>query len=134
MASKEHQILVNSLAQALEDKEGITITHVDIDNDPQYFDEKYKNLSTPPKHGDHIPDLQGKKDGMIHLGEAEIDLNDSNVDAQLKGLSNRVMKGADTPVPFHIIVPKSLKDDLYKKLGELGLNDKVKSGQIHVWS
>lgn len=134
MTSEQHQRLVNSLAKALEEQKGITIEFVDIDGTPQFFNDKYKKLETPPQHGDYIPDLQGKKDGIIHLGEAEIDLNDDNVDGQLKTFSNLVMKGTNTPVQFHIIVPKEIKNDLYDKIAKLGLNDKLKSGQITVWS
>jgi hypothetical protein len=36
-----HQRLLNSLAKAMENQ-GITITHVDIDETPEYFDEKYR--------------------------------------------------------------------------------------------
>lgn len=136
MASEEHQILVNSLAKALETQKGVTITHIDIDGTPEFFDDKYKNLETPPEHGDdkRIPDIQGVKDGVIHLGEAELDLNDENVDSQLKTFSGLQMTKTGIAVPFHIIVPKNLEKDLHQKISDLGLDSKVKTGQLTVWT
>lgn len=133
MASEEHQILVNALAKALEEQRGVTITHVDIDGDSQFFDEKYRELPTPGDHGG-MPDLQGKDTkGLLHLGEAEIDIDDENVEAQLKAFSNRVMNGTETKVPLHVIVPNGLRDQMENKIREIGLGDKLRT-QIFVWS
>ncbi len=134
MASEQHQLLVNNLALALEEKRGITITGIDIDGDAQIFDSKYRNLSAPSDHGG-IPDLEGEdSSGTTHLGEAEIDVNDSNVEQQLKTFSNRVMNGTKTPVPLHVIVPKELREDMVSKIREIGLGDKLDDGRISVWS
>jgi len=133
MVSSEHQKMLNKLATALE-KEGVTITHLDIDNMPEHFDEKYKNLPTPAEIEGHIPDLNGIKNNLIHLGESKIDIyGDENIDSQLKIFSNNVMKEGNKPVPLHIIVPKSKENDLRKKISELDLNHKLKSGQIMIW-
>ena len=136
MASEEHQRLVNSLAKALETQRSVTITHVDIDGTPEFFDDKYKDLETPEKHGNDglTPDIQGIKDGVIHLGEAEIDLNDENVDSQLKTFSDLYVTKTGAIVPFHIVVPKQLEKDLYQKISDLGLNPKLKTGQLNVWT
>lgn len=134
MSSEQHQLLVNALALALEKQRGITITAIDIDGDPQFFDQKYRNLPTPADH-DGIPDLQGDDDnGIIHLGEAEIDVNDSNVEKQLKAFSNRVMKGTDISISLHVIVPKEIREDMESKIHQIGLGDKLDDGRITVWS
>ena len=134
MASKQHQQLVNSLALALEKHRGMTITAIDIDGDPQFFDQKYRDLPTPNDHNG-TPDLQGKdNNGVIHLGEAEIDVNDSNVEEQLKAFSSRTMKGTNTPVPLHVIVPKEIRDAMESKIRQIGLDDELNDGRITVWS
>ena len=133
MVSEEHQKLLNSLARVLEKKESVTITHLDIDGMPECFDEKYRNLPTPSERDHHIPDLEGKKDSLKHLGEAKISIEgDENLNDQFKIFSNRVMN--EKSIPFHIIVPKSLVKDVEKKLEELGLSDKYKAGVISIWS
>ena len=133
VVSKEHQELVNTLAKALESKEGITITHVAIQGTPEYFDEKYKKLPTPPEYDKRIPDLQGDKEGVTHIGEAEIDPDDDNVEDQLKAFSSWVMKEGEIPIPLHIIVPKEKEDDIIEKIKQAGLNDKLNK-KIFVWS
>jgi len=134
MASEQHQRLVNELARVLEEQKNVTITHVDIDGTPEFFDQKYKTLPVPKDHGG-IPDLQGKDtNGVIHLGEAEIDINDSNLDAQLEAFSNRVMNNSKKSIPFHIIVPKGIRDEMEKKIRQLGLGAKLDSGETSLWS
>ena len=97
----------------------MTITAIDIDGDPQFFDQKYRDLPTPNDHNG-TPDLQGKdNNGVIHLGEAEIDVNDSNVEEQLKAFSSRTMKGTNTPVPLHVIVQKKLETPWNLKFAKL---------------
>lgn len=132
MASEAHQRLLNSLARALE-KNGVEITHLDIDGGPRFFDEKYKNLPTPTEREGHIPDLEGKRDGLRHLGEAKIAIEgDDNLESQFKVFSSRQMN--DRPIPFHIVVPKSLRKDIEQKLYEIGLKEKWESGRISIWS
>jgi len=128
MASKEHQRMLNSLALALE-KEGVKITHLDIDGMLEYFEEKYRNLPTPTERDGHIPDLEGMQNGLKHLGEVKTDVyGDNNIDSQLNVFANRQMNGQS--IPLHITVPKALVDDLRKKLSELGLQESL----IRIWS
>jgi len=132
MESKKHQKLLNGLANGLE-KNGVTITHIDISGTPEYFDEKYRKLPTPKEREKRVPDLEGSKNGLKHLGEAKIDINsDSNIDSQLKIFSNRTIN--DKHVPLHIVIPPELKKDLKEKLKELELYDKYKKGQINIWT
>ena len=132
MESEEHQKLLNGLARGLE-KNGVEITHLDISGTPEFFDEKYRDLPTPTEREDHVPDLEGMKDGLRHLGEAKIDINnDSNIDSQLEVFANREIDGKD--IPLHIVIPKNLKEDLETKLKELGLYDKYDNKLISIWS
>lgn len=134
MVSEEHQRLVNSLAIALEEQREITITSIDIDGTPEFFDEKYRELQSPADHGG-IPDLQGKdQNGLIHLGEAEIDINDSNVEEQLNNFSSRLMEETNEKIPLHVIVPKEIKEEMKAKIREIGLGKKLDEGKITLWS
>lgn len=135
MASAEHQNLLNSLALALEQERGVTITHLDIDGTPEYFDAKYKNLNPPKQSGGHVPDLEGSDaSGLIHLGEAKTDImGDSNIDSQLRAFSNLQMSGDGRAVPLHIVIPKALEADLRQKLNDLGLDNKI-GNQITIWT
>ena len=134
MASEKHQRLVNTLALELETQHGIKITGIHIDGDPQLFDQKFRNLPIPNDH-EGIPDLQGEdSNGTIHLGKAEIDVNDSNVEEKLKSFSSRYMIGTKTPTPLHVIVPKETKEDMESKIRQIGLGDKLDFGIISVWS
>lgn len=67
MTSEAHQRLLNSLAKTME-KQGITITHMNIDGTPEYFDEKYRKLPIPKERDGYIPDLEGMKGALRHLG------------------------------------------------------------------
>lgn len=132
MASEEHQKLLNSLARGLE-KDGVEITHLDIDGDPQFFDAKYRNLPTPEKRNGHIPDLVGVKNGLRHLGEVKIAIEgDDNLESQFKVFSNRTMN--DKPIPLHIAVPERIKEETKQKLRDIGLGDKLDNGRIKIWS
>ncbi|MDE1826824.1 MAG: hypothetical protein KGH99_01655 [Thaumarchaeota archaeon] len=132
MTSAEHQKMLNSLAITLE-SQGITITHIDIAEMPEYFDEKYKNLPKPKERDGQTPDLEGMKGALRHLGEVKTDIKDDpNINAQIKAFTGREMNGKD--IPLHIVVPKELKKELEKKLYKLGLYEKCKKGSIKIWS
>jgi predicted transcriptional regulator len=109
MTLEAHQKLLNSLAKAME-HQGITITRLDIDGTPEYFDEKYRKLPVPKERDGYIPDLEGMKGALRHLGEAKIMIKgDENLDAQFRVFANREMNGKE--IPFHIAVPKSIKKE-----------------------
>lgn len=132
MTSEAHQRLLNSLAKTME-KQGITITHMNIDGTPEYFDEKYRKLPIPKERGGYIPDLEGMKGALRHLGEAKITIKgDENPDSQFKVFVNLEMNGKE--IPFHIAVPKSIKKEVEKKLYKLSLYDKYKKGIIKIWA
>ena len=133
MASARHQNLVNWLANAL-DSRGIQITAIDIDGAPEHFEQKFQNLPAPGQHGDSVPDLEGKdSNGVLHLGEAEVDMRAENLDSQLKQLSNRVMTNSNVPVPLHVVVPDNLKARMEAHIRNIGLGDRLASGRIRVW-
>jgi len=128
---ESHQKLLNSLAKSMENQ-GITITHIDIDGTPEYFDEKYRKLPIPKEREGYKPDLEGMKGALRHLGEAKIMIkDDKNLDSQFKAFTSLEMNGKE--IPFHIAVPKSLKKEIEKKLYKLGLYDKYKKGNIKIW-
>lgn len=132
MASEAHQKLLNSLAKSMEDF-GITITHLDIDGTPEYFDEKYKKLPTPKERDGHKPDLEGMKGALRHLGEAKIKIkDDENLVSQLRAFTKLEMNGKE--IPLHIAVPISMKKELEKKLYKLDLYKKYKNGVIKIWA
>ncbi len=131
MTSEEHQKLLNSLANALE-AEGITITHIDTAETPELFDDKYRELPKPIERDGHVPDLEGMRGALRHLGEVKTDIKDPNLDSQLKAFTNREMSGKD--IPLHIAVPKNLKKELEAKLYRLKLYDKYKKGSIRIWA
>lgn len=132
MTSAEHQKMLNSLAVTLE-SQGITITHIDIAEMPEHFDEKYRSLPKPKERDGQTPDLEGMKGALRHLGEVKTAIKDDpNINAQLKAFTGREMNGKD--IPLHIVVPKELKKELEKKLYKLGLYEKCKKGVIKIWS
>lgn len=131
MVSEEHQKLLNSLANALE-AEGVTITHIDIAETPELFDGKYRDLPKPNERDGQIPDLEGMKGALRHLGEVKTSIKDSNLDSQLKAFTNREMNSKD--IPLHIAVPKNLKKELEAKLYRLRLYEKYKKGTIRIWA
>ncbi|MDE1816431.1 MAG: hypothetical protein KGI11_07740 [Thaumarchaeota archaeon] len=132
MTSEEHQKLLNSLANTLE-SQGITITHIDMAEMPELFDEKYRKLAKPVERDGYSPDLEGMKGALRHFGEVKTSVKDDpNIDAQLRALTSREMDGKD--IPLHIVVPKELKKELEGKLYKLGLYDKYKKGSIKIWS
>ena len=134
MSSAEHQIQLNALAKALEER-GIKISHVDIDGKPEHFDYKYRTLQTPDEIDGSIPDLIGTKNGVIHIGESKTEIhNDNNIDVQFRTFSNRIMSSTKQSIPFHIIIPKRLDRAINDKLIELGLSAKKQSGQITIWT
>lgn len=131
MTSEEHQKMLNALANALE-SQGIRITHIDISGTPEFFDEKYRSLPRPSERDGQIPDLEGMKGVLRHLGEVKTNIKDDpNIDAQLKAFTNREMNGKD--IPLHIVVPKEFRKQLEAKLYKKGLYDKYKSGSINIW-
>ena len=126
---------MNALALALENKEGIQITELDMSGTSHWFNPKYHNLPKPILYGGHIPDLVGKDTaGTIHLGEAETDMEAENINEQLKEFSNLVMKGTNIHVPLHVIVPPHIKPQMQDRIRSLGLGGKLGSGQILIWS
>ena len=132
MASEAHQRLLNSLAKSMEGF-GITITHLDIDGTPEYFDEKYRKLPAPKEREGYKPDLEGMKGALRHLGEAKIKIkDDENLVSQFRAFTSLEMN--DKEIPLHIAVPKSLKKELEKKLYKLDLYKKYKNGTIMIWA
>ncbi len=132
MASEEHQKLLNSLAKSLE-VEGITITHIDIAQTPEIFDEKYRKLPKPKERDGHAPDLEGMKGALRHLGEVKTLIKgDPNLDSQLKSFTNREINGKE--IPLHIAIPQSLKKELENKLYKMGLYGRYKKGSIKIWA
>lgn len=132
MTSEEHQKLLNSLAKALE-AEGVIITHIDIIETPEFFDDKFLNLPKPKERDGFAPDLEGMKGALRHFGVVKTNIKgDPNLDSQLKAFTNREMNGKD--IPLHIAVPKTLKKEVENKLYKLGLYDKYKKGIIRVWA
>jgi hypothetical protein len=132
MTSVEHQKMLNSLATALE-SQGITVTHIDIAEMPECFDERYRNLPRPKERDGHVPDLEGMKGALRHLGEVKITIKgDPNINAQLRAFTDREMNGKE--IPLHIAVPKELKKELEKKLYKLGLYEKCKKGTVRIWA
>lgn len=133
MVSSEHQRLVNALALAWEGR-GIRVTAVDMAGTPQYFEPRYRNLPKPAYSGG-IPDLEGMDaNGIVHLGEAETDMEAENLTRQLRNFSNLVMKHTNAPVPLHVIVPARLRPRLVDKMFQVGLSDRVSGGRIVIWS
>ncbi|HET6457778.1 MAG TPA: hypothetical protein VFG24_02725 [Nitrosopumilaceae archaeon] len=132
MALEAHQRLLNSLAKSMEDF-GITITHLDIDGTPEYFDEKYRKLPVPKERDGHRPDLEGMKGALKHLGEAKITIkDDENIASQFVAFTSLEMNGKE--IPLHLAVRKSLKKELEKKLYKLDLYKKYKNGTIKIWA
>lgn len=132
MVSEAHQRLLNSLANTWESI-GIIVTHIDIAETPEFFDEKYRGLPRPSERDGQCPDLEGMKGAMRHLGEAKTSVKDDpDIDAQLKAFTGREMNGRE--IPLHIVLPKELKKQLEGKLYKLGLYEKYKKGTIKVWS
>lgn len=136
MIPEDHQRLVNSLANALKQK-GIKITHIDIGDTPQLFNEEYRRLPKPPTIKGKTPDLQGTdQQGLIHLGEAEIDVAGSyteQTEGQLRVFGNRVMPNTNTPVPLHVIVHSGDREAMESIIRRIGLGGKIGS-QIHIWA
>lgn len=132
MASEAHQRLLNLLAKSMENF-GVTITHLDIDGMPEFFDEKYRKLPAPKERDKYRPDLEGMKGALRHLGEAKIKIkDDENLVSQFRAFTSLEMNGKE--IPLHIAVPKSLKKDLEKKLYKLDLYKKYKNGAILIWA
>ena len=132
LKSEEHQKLLNSLANALE-SEGITITHIDMDETPDLFDEKFKKLPKPKERDGQTPDLEGMKGALRHIGVVKIKIKgDSNIDSQLRSFTNREMNGKE--IPLHLAVPKELKKELENKLYKMELYNKYKKGIIRIWA
>ncbi|MBI1829703.1 MAG: hypothetical protein HY223_02530 [Thaumarchaeota archaeon] len=127
-----HQRLLNSLAKSMEDV-GITITHLDIDGTPEYFDEKYRKLPAPKERDGCKPDLEGMKGVLRYLGEAKIKIkDDKNLISQFRAFTSLEMNGKE--IPLHVAVPKPLKKELEKKLYKLDLYKKYKNGMIKIWA
>ena len=129
--------MVNALARGLEQKKGVKITHVDVGNTPQLFDEKYRHLPEPRAIDGKIPDLQGKDQrGVTHLGEAETDVSGpytKQTEEQLRVFGNRVMLDTKIPVPLHVIVPSGDREAMESIIRQIGLGSKIGS-QIRIWT
>src|SRR5256885_8240990 len=100
MALEAHQKLLNSLAKSMESF-GVTITHLDIDGTPEYFDEKYRKLPEPKERDGYKPDLEGMRGALRHLGEAKITINDEFT-SQIRAFTSLEMNGKE--IPFHVAV------------------------------
>ena len=134
MISEEHQRLVNALALVLEDQRGVRITAIDIAGTPEHFEQKYRNLPKPSDCDGSIPDLEGRDaNNMVHLGEAETDMEAENLDVQLQRFSNRVMTKTKAPVPLHVIVPERIRSQMESRINSIGLGDKPNDRRITVW-
>ncbi len=124
--------MLNSLANTLESL-GITITHIDMAEAPEFFDEKYRKLARPIERDGYSPDLEGMKGALRHLGEVKTKIKDDpNIDGQLRAFTSREMNGKD--IPLHVVIPKKLKKELEGRLYKLGLYDKYKKGTIKIWT
>lgn len=135
MVTTEHQRLVNTLALRLESEWNVRIVQIDMRGTPELFDAKYHKLDSPGEHGGRIPDLVGKDaNGLIHLGEAETDMDAENLDGQLSVFSNRVMNNNKAPIPLHVIVPVHLKPQMQNRIDSLRRQRRLGQGGIHVWS
>lgn len=131
MVSEDHQKMLNSLANVLE-SQGIKITHLDIADMPELFDEKYRKLSKPDERDGYSPDLEGMKGAMRYFGEAKTKVKgDPDIDGQLRAFTSREIGGKE--IPLHIVVPKDLKKEIEGKIYKLGLYDKYKKGSIKIW-
>ena len=63
MMSEEHQRLLNALANALENSQGVRVTHIDVGGTPQLFSEKYRRLPEPYAIGEKVPICWAKING-----------------------------------------------------------------------
>ncbi len=103
MVSKKHQVLLNALANELEEKE-IDVTHLARHGMQEPFDVQYQNLPKPPTIYGKTPDLQGEDGrGRIHLGEADISVSDPHTKAQLRIFVRYVIRNPS--VSLHVAVP-----------------------------
>ena len=135
MISEKHQRLVNELAQLLENEKIVRIVAIDIAGTPQYFDQKYRSLPEPSDCDGIIPDLKGvDTNHTVHLGEAETDMEEENLDIQLQRLSNKTMTDTTIPLPLHVIVPQRLRSEMESRIRSIGLGNKLMNGRITVWS
>ena len=134
MASREHQLLLNALANGLKRKYGVNVTHLVTGGRRELFSAKYRNLRNPRPRSGMTPDLQGEDElGAIHLGEAETSAYGSHTEAQLRAFSSRRMRKTNIPVPFHVIVPFGRRKAMKDTIRRIGLGGKL-GEQIHVWS
>jgi len=109
------------------------VTHIDIAEFPDLFDDKFRKLPKPKERDGHTPDLEGMKGALRHIGEVKTKIKgDSILDSQLKSFTNREMNGKE--IPLHIAVPKELKKELENKLYKMRLYDKYKKGIIRIWA
>lgn len=126
MASKDHQILVNQLALALEDKRNVRIMAIDMAGAFKLFAQKYHNLPEPDLYRGRRPDLVGvDNNGTIHLGEAETDMNAENLDEQLEAFANSASQ-------VHVIVPQDIRPQMNDRISRLRLAGKL-NGEVTVW-
>ncbi len=137
MASEKHQSLINALAKALEKEKGVEVTHIDVEDTPQLFDEKYSRLPKPYAVNGKFPDLLGKDQrGVTHIGEAETDVSGphtEHAEGQLRAWGCLVMPDTKIPAPLHVIVPRGDREAMENLIRRIGLGGKI-GNQIHVWA
>ena len=132
MVSETHQRMLNSLAKTWESL-GIKVTHIDIAETPEFFEDRFRSLPKPSERDGQYPDMEGMKGALRHFGEVKTSIKDDpNIDSQLRAFTSREMYGKE--IPLLIVVPKELKKELEGKMYKLGLYDKYKKGTIKVWS
>ena len=133
MPSREHQILLNALANGLKQKYGVNVTHL-VTSGRELFSAKYRSLRNPRPRNEMTPDLRGVDwRGVTHLGEADTEVSGSHTESQLLAFSSRRMRKTNIPVPFHVIVPFGRRKAMRNTIRRIGLGVKLDE-QIHVWS
>lgn len=135
MTSEEHQRLLGALANVLEEKEGVNVTHVDGNTPPPF--EKYSRLPKPYTVNGKDPDLLGKDQrGVIHIGEAETGVSGprtEHTEGQLRAWGRLVMSNNDNPVPLHVIVPRGDREAMENLIRRIELGSKL-GNQIRIWA
>jgi hypothetical protein len=119
MAGKQHQFIIGLINRKICEY-GYRIAFID-GHVSGVFGKKYK---LPPKIIRHRPDVIGINDkGFICIGEAKTkdDIFNNRTKAEFLDFSNYIFNGQKCILI--IGVPKSSKDDLYKVLSELGIQD-----------
>ena len=119
MASRQHQFIVGLINRKIREY-GYTIAFID-GHVLGAFDKKFK---LPPKIVRHRPDVIGINDkGFICIGEAKTkdDILNNRTRAEFFDFSNYVFN--EQECMLIIGIPKSSKDNLYRVLTELGIQN-----------